>query len=248
MVRFSRGLLIILVITALISCAQAATVYGTIYSWSDFEKPLKNAILEINTIPVQSRVATDGTYAFDDLSPGNYTIKAKYYRNNVLDLAEEEQIRIMENEGKFNIDLLLFPPTDPELEYLGDINLSSDMEIKGESNLTSYIILFLFLIAAVIAIYFRPWKKKTPVSETASESIAQQPTAMPKTKELPEDLHELYALIMKKGGRVTQKELRGEMKCSEAKVSLMLDDLEDRGYIKKIKKGRSNIIIAESKK
>ncbi len=53
---------------------------------------------------------------------------------------------------------------------------------------------------------------------------------------------------MKKGGRVTQKELRGEMKCSEAKVSLMLDDLEDRGYIKKIKKGRSNIIIAEIKK
>jgi uncharacterized membrane protein len=238
----------ILVITALISYAQAATVYGTIYSWSDFEKPLKNAILEINTIPVQSKVANDGTYSFDDLSPGNYTIRAKYYRNNVLDLADEEQIQIMEDEGRFNIDLLLFPPNDPELEYLGDINLSSDIEIKGESNLTSYIILFLFLIAAVIALYFRPWKKKTPISEAASGSIAQQPTAMPKTKELPEDLHELYALIMKKGGRVTQKELRGEMKCSEAKVSLMLDDLEDRGRIKKIRKGRSNIIIAESRK
>ncbi|TRZ87133.1 MAG: hypothetical protein D4R88_09860 [Methanosarcinales archaeon] len=238
----------ILAITALISCAQAATVYGTIYSWSDFEKPLKNAMLEINTIPVQSRVATDGTYSFDDLSPGNYTIRAKYYRNNVLDLADEEEIQIMENEGKFNIDLLLFPPTDPELEYLGDINLSSDLELKGESNLTSYIILFLILVAAGIAIYFRPWKKKTPVSEAPSGSIAQQPIAMPKTEELPEDLHELYALIMKKGGRVTQKEVRGEMKCSEAKVSLMLDDLEDRGYIKKIRKGRSNIIIAESRK
>ncbi len=213
MVRFSWGLLIILIITALISCAQAATVYGNIYSWSDFEKPL-----------------------------------AKYYRNNVLDLAEEEQIQIMENEGKFNIDLLLFPPTDPELEYLGDINLSSNMEIKDESNLTSYLIVFLFLIAAAFATYFRPWKKKTPVSEAVSEPIAQQPTAMPKTKELPEDLHDLYALIMKKGGRVSQKELRGEMKCSEAKVSLMLDDLEDRGYIKKIRKGRSNIIISESNK
>lgn len=248
MVSFSRGLLMILVITALISCAQAATVYGTIYSWSDFEKPLKNAILEINTIPVQSRVATDGTYAFDDLPPGNYTIRAKYYRNNVLDLAEEEQIQIMENEGKFNIDLLLFPPTDTELEYLGDINLTGDVEIKDESDMTSYIILFLILIAAVIAIYFRPWKKKTPGSEVASESIPHQPTATPKTKELPEDLHELYALIIKKGGRVTQKEVRGEMNCSEAKVSLMLDDLENRGYIKKIKKGRSNIIIAQSKK
>ncbi len=248
MVSFSRGLLMILVITALISYAQAATVYGTIYSWSDFEKPLKNAILEINTIPVQSKVANDGTYTFDDLSPGNYTIRAKYYRNNVLDLADEEQIQIMETEGRFNIDILLFPPNDPELEYLGDINLSSDIEIKGENNLTSYIILFLFLIAAVIALYFRSWKKKNPISEAASGSIPQQPIAMPKTKELPVDLNELYALIMKKGGRVTQKELRGEMKCSEAKVSLMLDDLEDRGHIKKIRKGRSNIIIAESRK
>ncbi len=234
--------------TALISCAQAATVYGTIYSWSDFEKPLKNAIIELNTIPVQSRVATDGTYVFDDLPPGNYTIRAKYYRNNVLDLVEEEQIQIMENDGKFNIDLLLFPPTDPELEYLGDINLSIDMEIKGESNLTSYIILLLLLTAAVLAIYFMPWKKKTPDSEAASGSIKHQPTATPEAREFPEDLHELYALIIRKGGRVTQKELRGEMKCSEAKVSLMLDDLEDRGCIKKIKKGRSNIIIAVSKK
>jgi uncharacterized membrane protein len=103
-------------------------------------------------------------------------------------------------------------------------------------------------MAPFIALYFRPWKKKTPISEAASGSIAQQPTAMPKTEELPADLHELYALIMKNGGRVTQKELRGEMKYSEAKVSLMLDDLEDRGHIKKIRKGRSNIIIAESKK
>ncbi|MDD5435545.1 MAG: hypothetical protein PH343_08955, partial [Nitrospira sp.] len=116
MVSFSRGLILFFIITALISCAQAATVYGTIYSWSDFETPLKNAILEINTVPAQSRVATDGTYSFDDLTPGNYTIRAKYYRNNVLDLAEEEQIQIMETDRKFNIDLLLFPPTDPELE------------------------------------------------------------------------------------------------------------------------------------
>jgi uncharacterized membrane protein len=248
MLWFSRGLLIILVIIALISGAHAATVQGTIYAWSDFEKPLKNVILEINSIPVQSRVSTDGTYVFENLPPGNYTIKAKYYRNNILELVEEEKIQIVEGEGKFNIDLLLFPPTDPELEYLGDINLTGDMELKSESNQNSYIIFFLILIAASIAVYYRSWKKKTTVAvEVSNESITQQLTAMPKTTELPEDLHELYALIVKKGGRVTQKDLRGEMKCSEAKVSLMLDDLEERGYIKKIKKGRSNIIIFQGR-
>lgn len=251
MLWFSRGLLIILVIIALISGAHAATVQGAIYAWSDFEKPLKNGILEINSIPAQSKVSTDGTYVFENLPPGNYTIKAKYFRNNVLELAEEEEIQILESEGKFNIDLLLFPPTDTELEYLGDINLTGDMEIKGESDLTSYIILVFILITAGIAtyyIYYRSRNKKTTEAvEVSNESITQQPTAMPKTMELPEDLLELYNLIIKKGGRVTQKDLRGQMKCSEAKVSLMLDDLEDRGFIKKIRKGRSNIIIAESK-
>ncbi|MDD5616432.1 MAG: hypothetical protein PHH85_09540 [Candidatus Methanoperedens sp.] len=258
MVCFSRALIIMLVISALFSGAQAATVQGTIYSWSDFEIPLKNAIIEINTIPVQSRVATDGTYFFDSLAPGNYTIRAKYYRNNVLELAEEEDMQIVEKGGKYNIDLLLFPPTNPELEYLGDINLTGDLEIKGESDKTSNIILILIpvliliLISAGIAVHFRSKKEKNPaIVEVSSEPKIEQPAVVIKTPEtpaLPEDLNDLYNLIMKKGGRVTQKDIRGEMKCSEAKVSLMLDDLEDRGYIKKIKKGRSNIIIAESKK
>ncbi len=64
--------------------------------------------------------------------------------------------------------------------------------------------------------------------------------------ELPDDLKELYDIILKKGGRITQKDLRKEVIYGEAKVSLMIADLEDRGLIKKIKKGRSNIIIAEN--
>lgn len=247
MVRYRSVLLIILAI-ALIPGAHAAAVHGALYSWSDFEKPLKNAILEIDSIPVQSRVAIDGTYAFDDLPAGNYTINAKYYRNNVLELEAEEDIRIADTEGNFNIDILLFPPTDSELEYLGDINLTTDMELKSESDFNSYFIIVLILIAGAAALFYLSRKKKTPVPEVAIESIERPTAAGQETRELPEDLHELYALITKKGGRVTQKDLRGEMKCSEAKVSLMLDDLEDRGYIKKIKKGRSNIIIAQSKK
>jgi uncharacterized membrane protein len=68
-----------------------------------------------------------------------------------------------------------------------------------------------------------------------------------KNIELPDDLKELYDIILKKGGRTTQKDLRKEVIYGEAKVSLMIADLEDRGLIKKIKKGRSNIIIAEIK-
>ncbi|MBS3149146.1 hypothetical protein J4455_00425 [Candidatus Woesearchaeota archaeon] len=42
---------------------------------------------------------------------------------------------------------------------------------------------------------------------------------------------------------MTQKDIRKELKISEAKVSLILTQLESEGRIKKIKKGRGNIVI-----
>ena len=49
--------------------------------------------------------------------------------------------------------------------------------------------------------------------------------------------------IIKKEKRTTQKELRKEIPLSEAKISLIVSDLEDKGKIRKIKKGRGNILI-----
>jgi len=46
---------------------------------------------------------------------------------------------------------------------------------------------------------------------------------------------------------MTQIDLRGRLNCSEAKVSLMITDLEDRGLVRKVKKGRGNIILLRSK-
>ena len=42
---------------------------------------------------------------------------------------------------------------------------------------------------------------------------------------------------------MTQKDIRKSIPFSEAKVSLILADLEHTGKIEKIKKGRGNIII-----
>ncbi|MEA1905427.1 MAG: winged helix-turn-helix transcriptional regulator [Euryarchaeota archaeon] len=72
---------------------------------------------------------------------------------------------------------------------------------------------------------------KSEVSEESGES------------DLPPDLKEVLLVIRDGGGRITQKELRARLKYSEAKVSLMITDLEDRGVVKKVKKGRGNIII-----
>ena len=62
------------------------------------------------------------------------------------------------------------------------------------------------------------------------------------TAPLPADLQEVMDIIKASGGRVTQKELRSKLKYSEAKVSLMVSDLEQRGLIEKFKQGRGNII------
>lgn len=241
----------ILLITCFSVSAQAAIVHGTIYDWSDFEKPLKNTLIEVNSTPVQYIIASNGTYSFN-LPSGNYLIKAKYYHNNVLEYSTEEYIQI-DKEGDYVRDLLLFPPTDSQDEFLGGINVTTDMDIKTDTNINDYIIPILIIsFSAIVIFYFLRKKKKLP------NEIVIEPVAMPTEKtemakntqnnELPEDLTNIYDIVIKSGGRMTQKDLRKEVKCSEAKVSLMIADLENRGLVKKIKKGRANIIIAEDKK
>ncbi|WP_233083812.1 helix-turn-helix transcriptional regulator [Methanococcoides orientis] len=60
---------------------------------------------------------------------------------------------------------------------------------------------------------------------------------------LPSDLQEVLDIIRSSGGRITQKDLRSKLSYSEAKVSLLVSDLENRGLVEKFKKGRGNIII-----
>lgn len=64
---------------------------------------------------------------------------------------------------------------------------------------------------------------------------------------LPEDLKGIIEILEKLGGRMTQKDLRTRLNYSEAKVSLMITDLEDRGLVHKVKRGRGNIILLRSK-
>jgi len=61
--------------------------------------------------------------------------------------------------------------------------------------------------------------------------------------EIPSDLQEVLSIIRGRDGRISQKDLRMRLNCSEAKASLMITDLEDRGLVKKVKKGRGNVII-----
>lgn len=244
MFRKRYALLVSLILISLAGSAQAAIVNGTFYEWSDFEKPLKNVLMEVekNSTLISYKVSSDGTYSFD-LSPGNYSIIGKYYRNSVLDLIGERKITITEADRFREFDILLFPPTDSENEYLGDINLTEDLELKTETDLSPYLVIISIVSLSFLIIY--RIKKKTGL-KAAPLPVEPEKIETAAKKELPEDLRNLHDMILKAGGRTTQKELRKKLACSEAKVSLMLDDLENRGLIKKIRKGRSNIIISEN--
>ena len=61
------------------------------------------------------------------------------------------------------------------------------------------------------------------------------------------DLEQIMKIIKDEGGRTTQKHIRKEIPLSEAKISLMIDELEHKGTIEKIKKGRGNILILKKK-
>ncbi len=248
-----RGLILaIFLVTSLIFSAQAAKVYGSIYDFSDFEKPLENVLVEVeeNSTRLQYKVSGDGTYFFN-VSPGKYVIKAKFYNdNNILEFSGEEKLNISQPDESRNLDLILFPPIDSEFEYLGDINLTGEIE-TSETDYMNYIIIIsaALIIISIIIFYIRKIKRKS-ISKTDEPALLppEDKNVNNISENLPDDLRELYDIILKKGGRTTQKDLRKEVIYGEAKVSLMIADLEDRGLIKKIKKGRSNIIIAENKK
>jgi len=61
--------------------------------------------------------------------------------------------------------------------------------------------------------------------------------------DMREDLKSLVSYLIKNDGRASQTDITKELYLSKAKVSMMITELEDKGMVKRIKRGRGNIII-----
>ena len=244
-------LLFVLTLLALITPfnVSASTLHGTVYDWSTFE-PLENTIVEINSTPVQSMVAVDGYYNFS-LPHGSYQITVRHYNNGILEHTLIENVS-METEGSFVLDLLMLPTTEFEEMFIDDIDISEPIVIPEKSSQQS---LVLIIAAIVMILIFAVLLWKKVFTEKVSPVPSKEPQAPAYEEDrrtlsiesipaaLPDDLLNIVNIISKNGGRMTQKELRKHLSTSEAKTSLMISDLEDRGIINKIKKGRGNILI-----
>jgi uncharacterized membrane protein len=218
--------LVILIIT-LPSFAIAATIEGTVYNFN-LEK-MSDVVLSINTEPEQIFVVKNGTYAFN-VPEGDYIIAA-IYKTDTSQRAEEN-ISVKE-EGTYTLDLIMFPTFEEENKIL-QTNLDLNEQFFQKQDNTPWkitvVVLIVLLIISILLYIIK--HKKHATQQTYHE-----------TSEEKDELKQLIHFIKQQGGRTTQKDIRKEFPSSEAKISLMITELEQKGKIEKIKKGRGNIII-----
>jgi len=219
-----RGLFFIFVFVLLVDVCSATTIHGTVYDES--LRPVKDTVVEVNSVPLQRFIAKDGTYSFN-LNPGNYIITAKYDG-----LMARESISIEDDSGDYVIDLFLFPTFEEEEELLNETDFDIGNLYPDEISYTALIAVILVVVALVLFFLFKSklFKKKSRV-EGKEE------------KREVDDLDKVVDFIKQEGGRVTQKDIRKKFPLSEAKISLVISELEHKGLIEKIKKGRGNIVV-----
>ena len=192
--------------------------------------------VEINTSPKQFLVAQNGSYSFNAPN-GAYTIKAQLIQKNAVLAYVQENITIKQ-DGFYVLDLILFPDVEEGVE---DLDIDVNGNVVETNNKKGILIVFavLLVLAIAAASYYINKKQKKEPAKTKEEKIDE--------KREGDDLEQIIKVIRNEGGRATQKEIRKQMPLSEAKISLMIAELEHKGIVEKIKKGRGNIIILRKK-
>ncbi len=252
MTKTGLGTIIVLVIVLLSPLALSATLKGSIYNTKlELET---DTLITINTQPEQKYLSKDGNYQFE-VSPGKYTLTAQK-----IDEETSEEVEMVK-EGEYVLDLFLIGGLGEEDDLWNDVEqeLDTDVVMDTESSSWTYWLVgigVLLVVVGVVLWWFKKGKKKlthTVKKEVKEEKIIEvkeAKTPIELKQELaaePGYLDETIAIIKRYGGRIYQKELRKEMlHLSESKISLILTELEHKGKIEKIKKGRGNAIILKS--
>jgi len=237
-----KKLIIVLMILILIENCYAATIHGNIYD-PDLNQVEGRVEVEVDSSPRQYQVSTDGKYSFF-LLVGKYTIKAKYEEHGILKYLAEERI-VVRDEGRFIHDIVMYPSPEEEERLMGDI--IEEPSNKNNSIILFMIIGFVFIVSILLVFYILKKGRKKEHIQEKKEEPPESFAAEKKEVETPESLDGVIKIIKENNGRVTQREIRKQIPLSEAKISLMITELEDKGTVKRIKKGRGNIIILKRK-
>jgi len=253
--------LAILLYITFIPLASAATINGKIYDLS--YAPIDKVLVTINSTPSQTYVAESGSYTFY-LPQGTYLLTAAFGSEGS-GRQMSEHITISD-DGNYTLDLVLYDELSNITTPDEDIqNISTALEELSNATTTkpqtgtgvtaSIIAVIIILIGLIIAYTY--WtsntRKKTPETlihnthEKKEETTHTQKTNIPATKTPKTDPREtILTYLTQNEGRANQKDIRKLIPYSEAKISLLITELEHEGKLKRIKKGRGNIIILQS--
>ncbi len=224
--RVMKILMWIVGVLLVFSSVEAATIHGEVFAWDTLEEV--NALVEITSEPKQQDVVRAGEEYSFIVEPGTYIISAKT-SDGVYSYKDQ---LVIEKEGEYVLDLVLFDALlDDEFPDLGD----DEITLEDESNSTTIFLIIagILLLGGILLFILRKKDNPTKIQKIEEEILHTD-----------EDLEKVLRFIKESDGRITQKEIRKKMlPLSEAKVSLLLTELEAKGVIKRIKKGRSNVIL-----
>ena len=240
----AKSAIYLLIMVFIIDLASAATIHGTIYDLS--LKKLSDVKVEIDTSPKQVIIAKNGSYSFN-VPSGAYAIKAQIMQKGAVFAFVQENITIRQ-QGDYVLDLILFPDIEEGVEDIGiDVN-GEVAEAYNKNNISTIIAIAaaLLLIAAFFGIYLIK-KNKNQATEKEHHAEQKEGNAKETVETASHDLAQIIKIIEQEGGRATQKDIRKHIPLSEAKISLMIAELEHKGLVDKIKKGRGNIIILKKR-
>jgi len=231
-----RGMFCVCLILFLLcgSLVLGATLKGNVYN--EFLEVESDVLVEIGT---QKLLVKEGGYSFE-LSPGNYVISA---RNGEIEVQE----KVVVKTGVNVFDLFLLPGFGDEDDLWKDTGEDLFEEEEEGMKIWQYIaavIIFVYAIGRIIWMRkkhgsLRVFRRK--VREDSKKSVEQHKKDIVKE---PGYLDRALEIIKKHDGRISQKELRKEMlPLSEAKVSLVVTELEHKGKVERVKKGRGKVIL-----
>ncbi|MBI5133586.1 MAG: hypothetical protein HZA83_02635 [Thaumarchaeota archaeon] len=218
----------------LLTFLHAATVYGEIIDPEDFEA-LNNTIIKISG-PTTMQIIASENYSVD-LAPGAYNMTAQYIENGKLKYYAKETITVGNEIVHFDIIPL---PLDFQQVYDVDFEELPDVPEKQEPGGDALIVVAVFAIAIIVIMFF-VYRGKNKKQDGAG--YATPDTKLETKRYVPDsDGKTVLKILEENEGRLTQKELRQILKWSEAKMSLVVAELEATGKIIRIKKGRENIL------
>ena len=229
------------------SFVDAAVIKGSVYTL--YLDSLDKAVVTIDSTPQQTLVSKGGVYSFT-VPRGRYTLRAVYEENDILYTAEEQLL--ITADGEYVADLILVPEIEEGL-VLDNETQEEFGTFEAQTSLLGFVItmimiLFFLMYIILTKAHFIQEEQETPRKPETPVQPVQQPSvehAVP-LAEGEDATEKILAFIRESGGRVTQKELRKTFQLSEAKISLLVAELEAKNLIRKIKKGRGNILVLAS--